>query len=92
LPYWAYQHAADAALPADDLSPVPTSVTIFAGERVPTPKPPRELAERYYNVTDWSELPVGGHFPAVTEPEILANVIRQLVSNEPNRNMLPPSR
>jgi pimeloyl-ACP methyl ester carboxylesterase len=76
LPYWAYQHA-DAALPADDPSPVPTSVTIFGGERVPFPKPPRELAERYYNVTDWSEHLAGGHFPAVAEPEILANVIRQ---------------
>lgn len=76
LPYWAHQHA-NAALPADDSSPVPTSVTIFGGERVPFPKPPRELAERYYNVTDWSEYAVGGHFPAVAEPEILANVIRQ---------------
>jgi len=76
LPYWAHQHA-DAALPTDDPSPVPTSVTIFGGERVPFPKPPRELAERYYNVTDWSEHPVGGHFPAVAEPERLAGVIRQ---------------
>jgi microsomal epoxide hydrolase len=76
LPYWAHQHA-DAALPVDDPSSVPTSVTIFGGERVPFPKPPRELAERYYNITDWSELPVGGHFPAVAEPEILADVIRQ---------------
>jgi pimeloyl-ACP methyl ester carboxylesterase len=76
LPYWASQHAG-AALPVVDPSPVSTSVTIFGGERVPFPKPPRELAERYYNVTDWSEYPVGGHFPAVAEPEILANVIRR---------------
>jgi pimeloyl-ACP methyl ester carboxylesterase len=76
LPYWAYQHGA-TALPADDPSPVPTSITVFGGERVPFPKPPRELAERYYNLVDWSEYPVGGHFPAVDEPEILANVIRQ---------------
>jgi pimeloyl-ACP methyl ester carboxylesterase len=76
LPYWTYQHA-DAALPADDPSPVPTSVTVFGGERTPFPKPPRELAERFYNVTDWLEYPVGGHFPAVAEPEILANVIGQ---------------
>ena len=74
LPYWTYQHG-DGALPADSPSPVPTSVTVFGGERVPFPKPPRELAERFYNVTDWSEHPVGGHFPAVAEPEILANVI-----------------
>jgi len=76
LPYWAYQHV-DTAPPANDPSPVPTSVTIFGGERIPFPKPPRELAERYYNVTDWSELPFGGHFPGVTAPEILAGVIRR---------------
>jgi hypothetical protein len=76
LPYWAYQHG-NGALPAGNPSPVPTSVTVFGGERVPFPKPPRELAERFYNVTDWDEHPVGGHFPAVAEPEILANVIRR---------------
>jgi len=76
LPYWAHQHR-DGALPAGHPSPVPTSVTVFGGERVPFPKPPRELAERFYNVTDWSEHPVGGHFPAVAEPEILADVIRR---------------
>jgi pimeloyl-ACP methyl ester carboxylesterase len=75
LPYWANQHA-NAALPVDDPSSVPTSAAIFGGEHIPFPKPPRELAERYFNVTDWSEYPVGGHFPAVAEPEILADVIR----------------
>jgi hypothetical protein len=54
MPYWAYQHA-DAAMPSDGPSPVPTSGTIFGGEPVPFPKPRRELAERYYNVTDWSD-------------------------------------
>ncbi|MCU1363358.1 MAG: hypothetical protein JWM55_1186 [Acidimicrobiaceae bacterium] len=76
LPYWASQHAT-APLPLNDPCAVPTSVTIFGGERVPLPKPPRELAERYYNVTDWSEYPIGGHFPAVAEPEILATVLRK---------------
>jgi pimeloyl-ACP methyl ester carboxylesterase len=42
-------------------SPVPTSVTIFGGERVLS-LPPRDLAERYYNVTDWSEHSVGVTF------------------------------
>jgi pimeloyl-ACP methyl ester carboxylesterase len=76
MPYWASRHA-DSALPTDNPSPVPTSVTIFGGERTPFPKPPRELAERYYNVTEWSEHRVGGHFPAVAEPDILAHVIRE---------------
>jgi hypothetical protein len=63
LPYWAHNHVPGAGIPAGDPSPMPTAVTIFGGERVPFPKPRRELAERYYNVTAWSEHDRGGHFP-----------------------------
>jgi len=76
LPYWAHRHLPGAALPDVDVSPVPTSISIFGGERVPFPKPPRALAERYYNVTSWAEHPTGGHFPAVAEPELLARTLR----------------
>jgi hypothetical protein len=78
LPYWAHRHLAGAALPAGDVSPVPTAISIFGGERVPFPKPPRELAERYYNVTAWAEHPTGGHFPAVSEPALLARTLRDV--------------
>jgi pimeloyl-ACP methyl ester carboxylesterase len=76
LPYWAHRHNSDTPLPADDPSPVATAVTIFGGERVPFPKPPRELAQRYYTVTDWAEHPIGGHFPSVAEPQLLARTLR----------------
>ena len=76
LPYWAYRQNPQAALPVDDPSPVPTAVSVFGGERVPFPKPPRELARRYYTLTSWAEHPVGGHFPAVAEPELLARTLR----------------
>jgi pimeloyl-ACP methyl ester carboxylesterase len=76
LPYWAHRHLAGAALPAGDVSPVSTAISIFGGEPVPFPKPPRELAERYFNVTSWAEHPTGGHFPAVAEPELLARSLR----------------
>ena len=78
LPYWSHRHSPDAALPADDPSTVPTAVTIFGGERLPLPKPPRELAQRYYALTHWAEHPVGGHFPAVAEPELLAATLRDV--------------
>jgi pimeloyl-ACP methyl ester carboxylesterase len=78
LPYWSYRRTADAALPADDQPPVPTAVSIFGGERVPFPKPPRELATRYYTLTHWAEHSVGGHFPAVAEPELLARTLREV--------------
>jgi hypothetical protein len=63
LPYWAHRHLPGAALPDRDVSPVPTAISIFGGERVAFLKPPRELAERYYNVTSWAEHPTGGPSP-----------------------------
>ena len=44
---------------------------------VPFPKPPRARAERYYNVTSGAQHAVGGHFPAVAEPELLARTLHQ---------------
>jgi pimeloyl-ACP methyl ester carboxylesterase len=76
LPYWAYRHSPGAALAAGEPAPVPTAITIFGGERVPFPKPPRELAERYFHVTRWAEHDRGGHFPAVAEPRLLAQALR----------------
>jgi len=76
LPYWAYRHAPGTALPAGEPAPVPTAITIFGGEQVPFPKPPRELAERYFHVASWAEHDRGGHFPAVAEPRLLAQALR----------------
>jgi hypothetical protein len=78
LPYWAYAHHPGAALPAGDPPDVPTAISIFGGERVPFPKPPRELAERYFTVTGWAEHDRGGHFPAVAEPGLLAQTLRDV--------------
>ena len=83
LPYWAARHTPGAALPVDDPSPVPTAVTVFGGERVPFPKPPRALAERYYTVSAWAEHEVGGHFPAVAEPDLLARTLRDSLLGAP---------
>jgi pimeloyl-ACP methyl ester carboxylesterase len=77
LPYWAYQHAPSAALPADDPAPVPTAIDIFGGEAVPFPKPPRDLAERYFTISDWREHDRGGHFPAAAEPRLLADRLHE---------------
>jgi len=37
---------------------------------------PREYAERYFNVQRWTEMPRGGHFAALEEPELLAADLR----------------
>jgi pimeloyl-ACP methyl ester carboxylesterase len=55
---------------------VPAGFALFPHEFQPVPKPPRELAERYFQVVHWRELPRGGHFPATEEPQLLAEEIR----------------
>ncbi|MGH9100840.1 MAG: epoxide hydrolase family protein, partial [Acidimicrobiales bacterium] len=77
LPYWRYRHSPDAALPPGQPAAVPTAVSVFGGEAVPFPKPPRELAERYFQLVAWSVHDRGGHFPAVAEPQLLANDLRE---------------
>lgn len=58
------------------------------GQRIKTPSafaifpkdlshPPREWAERLYNVQRWTEMPRGGHFAAVEQPELLVRDIRE---------------
>lgn len=84
LPYWASRHVAGSALPVDAPSPVPTAISIFGGERVPFPKPPRVLAERYFTVAAWDEHDDGGHFPAVATPEMLAHALREHLQPTPS--------
>jgi len=38
--------------------------------------PPREWAERFFRVSRWTEMPRGGHFAAMEQPELLAEDIR----------------
>jgi pimeloyl-ACP methyl ester carboxylesterase len=38
--------------------------------------PPREWAERFFNVQRWTEMSAGGHFAAFEEPQMLADDIR----------------
>jgi pimeloyl-ACP methyl ester carboxylesterase len=76
LPYWAARHSRESSLPIDDPTPVSTVISLFGGERVPFPKPPRSLAERYFRVTGWQEYSIGGHFPAIAEPALLVDALR----------------
>ncbi len=38
--------------------------------------PPREWAERFFRVERWTEMPRGGHFAAMEQPDLLAEEIR----------------
>ncbi len=54
---------------------VPTACALFPKELLSWP--PRSYAERIYNVTQWTEMPRGGHFAAMEEPDLLLADIRK---------------
>jgi pimeloyl-ACP methyl ester carboxylesterase len=54
---------------------VPTGIAVFANNFVDEGTPPRDWAERLYNVRRWTLMPRGGHFAPVEEPELLARDI-----------------
>jgi pimeloyl-ACP methyl ester carboxylesterase len=84
--YWATQTIAssmrdyvDNRRLADELSladvvTVPTAVAVFH-QFIDDGTPPREWAERLYNVRRWTPMPSGGHFPAAEEPGLLGRDI-----------------
>ncbi len=74
--YYEYRRHG-APLAAGTPIPVPAGFAIFANEYVPAGRPPRELAERYFTVNRWTELPRGGHFAALEEPALLAAELRE---------------
>ena len=37
---------------------------------------PRSYVERVYNVTHWTEMPRGGHFAAMEQPDLMVEDIR----------------
>ena len=59
----------------EDFVDVPTAIAIFANEFVPEGAPPREWAERLYDVRRWTVMPTGGHFAPAEEPELVARDI-----------------
>ena len=72
LPYYAATHdpAPGAGTRVDD---VPAGMAMFPKDIAPAP---REFAERIFDVRRWTEMPRGGHFAALEEPELLADDIR----------------
>jgi microsomal epoxide hydrolase len=52
---------------------VPTGAALFPNE---INYPPRLWAENRYNIVQWTEMPRGGHFAALEQPELLVDDIR----------------
>lgn len=57
---------------------VPTGVAIFPQDVVPAP---REFAERLFNVQQWTEMPRGGHFTAMEQPDLFAGDVRKFAKS-----------
>ncbi len=55
-------------------STVPAAFALFPAD---IGHPPREWAERFFQVRRWTEMPRGGHFAAMEEPELLAADLRE---------------
>jgi pimeloyl-ACP methyl ester carboxylesterase len=71
--YWEGREQPLRLSPTNSVKP-PVAVALFPKE---IPMPPREVAERGYNITRWTEMPAGGHFAAMEQPELLANDLRE---------------
>jgi pimeloyl-ACP methyl ester carboxylesterase len=66
------------SFPAGTYIGVPTGVAAFPDPVfLPTP---RSLVERTYNVVHWSDMPAGGHFAAMEQPDLMLGDLRTFVS------------
>lgn len=66
----------------DDRVRVPTAIAGFTTQHVFEGAPPREWAERLYNVQRWTPMPRGGHFAPIEEPLRLARDIAAFFGNQ----------
>lgn len=79
LPYWDFVNSGALTWIAETVkrwigsSSVPAGFAIFPKD---ISHPPRRWAERFFNVQRWTDMPAGGHFAALEEPDRLVDDIR----------------
>ena len=64
----------------DDFIRQPVAFAKFPKE---LPTPPRSYVEKGYTIQRWTEMPKGGHFAALEQPDLLSSDIRQFFSQIP---------
>jgi pimeloyl-ACP methyl ester carboxylesterase len=73
--YAAFMPEGSATFPPGQRVEVPTA---FAAYPDPVfPAPPRSFMERSHNVVQWTEMPRGGHFPALEGPDLFVEDVRR---------------
>lgn len=65
----------ETAIGPKDFVMVPTAVAVFAHQFISDGTPPREWAERLYNIQKFTVMPRGAHFAPTEEPKLLASDI-----------------
>ncbi|WP_277971283.1 epoxide hydrolase family protein [Sphingomonas echinoides] len=67
------------SFPAGTRITVPTGVAVFPDPVFPPP--PRSQAEKTYDIVQWTEMPAGGHFAALEQPELLLADMRRFFAS-----------
>ncbi|MEO7206951.1 MAG: hypothetical protein ABI356_13350 [Steroidobacteraceae bacterium] len=70
--YWPTESIGTSFLPYYD-SKVPAAFALFPKD---IGQPPREWAQRFFNVQRWTVMPRGGHFAVMEEAALLAEDFR----------------
>ncbi len=65
------------SIPAGRRIEVPTGVAAFPHDLLAFP--PRPIVERGYNVVHWTDMPRGGHFASLEEPDLFVDDLRAFV-------------
>ena len=78
--YYGRREEGGRSLPKDHLPlKVPTAVALFPKEYLEWA--PRSYVERIYNIQRWTEMPKGGHFAALEQPDLLIEDIREFAKS-----------
>ena len=78
--YFGRREEGGRFLPKDRLPlKVPTAIAKFPKEYLEWA--PKSYVERIYNVQQWTEMPAGGHFAALEQPDLLIKDIRKFAKS-----------
>jgi len=78
--YYGRREEGGRFLPKEGLPiKVPTAVALFPKEYLEWA--PRSYVERIYNIQRWTEMPKGGHFAALEQPDLLVKDIRDFAKS-----------
>jgi len=78
--YYGRREEGGRFLPKEGLPlKIPTAVALFPKEYLEWS--PRSYVERIYNIHRWTEMPKGGHFAALEQPDLLVKDIREFAKD-----------